>query len=118
MNGQQFNVIWSDSGIRYKGPVVANRLQGDGKMFFSSGNIRKIEGQWQQDKLVKCTRLIMEDGSCANNYDHEKGILTGSGQVIVGKTRYEAVWNQEGKMEGQGKIFNNETGHLLFDGQF
>ena len=46
MNGQEFNVIWSDSGIRYKGPIVANKLQGEGKMFFSSGNIRKIEGLW------------------------------------------------------------------------
>lgn len=100
MNGIYY-VEWGSAGeICYDGPVAANKLQGHGVMKFSQGTIKQIEGDWENDELVKSTMLTMQDGSTATNYDHTKGILHGQGQVTVLTSTYIGTWNDEGKLTG------------------
>lgn len=65
----EFSVKWP-SNIKYVGPVSNNKLNGKGVMTFPDGvgNIKQVEGTWENDQLIQCDLLTMHDGSTADNF--------------------------------------------------
>lgn len=115
MNGK-FKVEWT-SGISYNGMIEANKLHGEGVMTFKEGNIASIKGVWANDTLEQCNLLTMRDGSTATNYKPSEGKLVGQGKVKVGSSMYEGTWDDNGRLNGDGSIVN-ENNQGSFTGSF
>ena len=115
MNGT-YKVSWT-SGINYQGQLEENKLHGEGEMTFKEGNIAKIKGVWNNDTLEQCTLLTMRDGSSATNYMPSQGKLVGQGVVKVGSSTYEGTWDENGRLNGEGSI-QNDNNQGSFNGFF
>ena len=115
MNGK-FKVEWT-SGIIYNGQIEANKLHGEGEMTFKEGNIAKIKGVWANDTLETCNLLTMRDNSTATNYVPSEGKLVGQGTVKVGNSTYEGTWDENGRLNGEGSIVNDDN-QGSFEGMF
>lgn len=105
MNGK-YKVEWT-SGISFNGQIKDNKLHGEGEMTFKEGNIAKIKGVWDNDTLETCKLLTMRDGSTATNYKPSQGKLCGEGMVKVGSSTYEGTWDENGRLNGDGTIKND-----------
>ena len=109
-------VTW-DNGIKYEGAIEDNKLHGEGTMTFDDGNIKTIQGEWQNDTLTTCKLLTMRDGSTATNYNPVTGKLQGEGVVKVGSSTYTGNWDEQGKLNGPGTILNDNN-QGSFSGNF
>ena len=86
-------------------------------MNFTQGNIKSIKGVWNQDTLETCSLLTMKDESTATNYVPSSGKLVGPGTVKVGHSTYTGTWDENGRLNGNGTIANdNDQGS--FEGLF
>ena len=51
----------------------------------------------------------MRDGSTATNYKPSEGKLVGQGVVKVGSSTYEGNWDENGRLNGDGSIVNDNN---------
>ena len=100
--------IWWDSGAYYNGDLANSKLCGKGFMTFTTGKIRRIEGQWDNNKMTKCDLITMDDESTATNYQPETGLLVGEGKVKSGDSLYEGTWDDNGCLTGIATITNKD----------
>ena len=88
-------------------------------MIFKEGPIASIEGVWSNNKLETCTLLTKrnENGSTATatNYQMSSGKLVGPGTVVVGKSTFTGTWDDNGLLNGEAAIHNENQSS--FQGQ-
>ena len=113
----RFTIEWINSEIKYDGMVKNNKLHGDGIMTFKKSKIRELVGTWEDDKMKTCSKVTLEDGSTATNYNPITGQLEGRGVVRVGASTYEGTWTETGRLNGHGTI-SNDNDQGSFSGEF
>ena len=106
MNGK-FIVEWLESGNKYDGMLLNEKLHGEGEMIYKEGPIATIEGFWNAGELERCVLLTKRDGSTATNYQISTGMLVGQGSVKVGPSTYTGTWDESGLLNGEATITND-----------
>lgn len=115
MNGK-FLVEWTDTGAVYDGFLQDDQMHGEGVLTYKEGEIAMIEGTWNAGVLETCKLLKRRDGSTADNFQASSGKLIGEGTVVVGPSTYSGTWDENGLLNGAGRIANEDQSQ--FCGEF